>query len=141
MMPTKKRKGFEGFSTAQQFMNGSSSDIENKQLTANDNNDVLSSGNENNESKSISMHGGFSTASAIMKETQINPDDRVRNQQTKSNTLDPTTASNNNQSQPSTIHLTVRGIKYHDQNMHSLNPLTLHREPENNFGKKSCSCG
>lgn len=34
-----------------------------------------------------------------------------------------------------TIHLTVRGIKHYKENIRSLDDITLHREPHNSHGK------
>lgn len=40
------------------------------------------------------------------------------------------------QQNSATVHLLVRGIKYHQEHIQSLDAISLHREPENSYGKR-----
>ena len=104
-------------------------------------------------SKKRKSLGCFSTAMELMKEVDPSGDVNVVGQQDGTNaemladTMQATakpviggsaatakSMTSTSTLNSSVIHLTVRGIKYHKENIHSLERITLHREPENIHG-------
>ena len=132
-----KRKSFPGFSTA-----GS--------VAVDENDDAEFDG-----------AGGFSTATKVMRrEMKMNSSDIITKENIPTSSEDVLTAmtvtgeqstaiqeenseasvAKQSVAKPSlldelmTIRLTVRGIKYHEENIQSLDTITLEREPHNSHG-------
>ena len=100
-------------------------------------------------SKRRKYFGGFSTAREFMNEINTADAPQQRNDGDNTNAAagvletqgnkpvpsEPTKAGSTSSDQsPFTVRLTVRGINYHKENIHSLDSITLHRETENSFG-------
>lgn len=104
-----------GFSTAKEFMENDT----------NSNNSGMVG--QLKDDRNYSGHGGGGGQSILTKTRNYSGYGQSILTKTEENALQLDTNSLK-------IHLTVRGIKYHKENLQALDSITLHREPTNEYG-------